>query len=146
MSGPPRSGRPADVFKGETHAIFRLIFDIMSAKPNQFVGDQLRTFAKQRREAVGAPFEPHPATRKLLQDEVARTFSARTIARQTRPSSWLAAFWVRLGLAGGLVTLFMIALIFWAPKESEEKPRLTRNAGRLESDPKAASVPLPNSP
>src|SRR5262245_52054842 len=99
MYGPPRGNCPADVLKGETHAIFRLILDVMSARPNQSIGDQLRAFAKQRRDAIGAPLEPHAAARKVLQDEVARTFSARTIARQTKSSNWLAAFWVRLSFA-----------------------------------------------
>lgn len=38
------------------------------------IGKLLRRFAKKRREDAGAPLEMHPATRRLLQGEVARQF------------------------------------------------------------------------
>ena len=115
----------------------------MPAEPKQTIGDQLRAFAKQRGDAAGAPFEPHPATRKLLQDEVARTFSARTIARLTTPPSWLATFWVRLALAGGLVAMFVVAAIFWLPNESATKTELTENRDKVAPAQQPASAPQP---
>lgn len=109
----------------------------MPAEPKRTIGDQLRAFAKQRRDVAGAALEPHPVTRKLLQDEVARTFSARTIAKRTTPQSWLAAFWVRLAFAGGLVALLIGAAIFWLPKDSGPGAGLTQN--RVEPAQRSAS-------
>ena len=115
----------------------------MSAEPKQTIGDNLRAFAKQRRDAAGGPFEPNPVTCKLLQDEVARKFSARTIARQTTPPGWLAAFWVRL--AFGLVALFTVATIFWTPKNSEQSTELAEKPNKV-VPPRPASTPQPAPP
>ncbi|MCI0539775.1 MAG: hypothetical protein L0Z50_31590 [Verrucomicrobiales bacterium] len=113
----------------------------MSAEPKQTIGDQLRAFAKQRRDAAREPFEPHPMTRKLLQDEVARTFSARTIARQTTPISWFAAFWRRSAVAGGLIALLVIGAVFWLGKEPEQTDEFAGQGQRF-----APAQPLASSP
>jgi len=44
----------------------------MPPDPNQKMEELLKACAKQRREQAGAPFELHPATRRLLQGEVRR--------------------------------------------------------------------------
>jgi hypothetical protein len=45
---------------------------MMPPDPNDKMEELLKACASKRREQSGAPFELHPATRKLLQDEVAR--------------------------------------------------------------------------
>ena len=73
----------------------------------------LRAWAKQRREGIGDDFELHPATRRLLLDEVARTFPK--LGRRRIP-------WGRLfdglrrravGLAGGAV---VAVIVLWGVK------------------------------
>ena len=41
-------------------------------EPERDIEKTLRAYAKKRREEAGAPAEMHPATRRLLQGEVAR--------------------------------------------------------------------------
>ena len=50
----------------------------MPDEPNQNVAEQLKAWAQKRRAQAGAPFELHPARRRLLQDEVARTFAKKS--------------------------------------------------------------------
>src|SRR5712664_2452194 len=44
----------------------------MPDEPNRKMDELLKSYAKKRREDAGAPLELHPATRRLLQSEVAR--------------------------------------------------------------------------
>src|SRR5205814_4839361 len=50
----------------------------MPDEPNRNVEDELKAWAQKRRDEAYAPFELHPATRKMLQDEVARTFPKKS--------------------------------------------------------------------
>lgn len=80
----------------------------------------LRRYAQQRRDEAGAPPELHPATRRLLQGEVARQFPR--LAREARPGPrgfvallarrWLYAvgMFVVLGLAAALLLPSMTKL------------------------------------
>ena len=47
---------------------------MMPPDPNDKMEELLKAFAQKRREQSGAPFELHPATRKLLQAEVDRLY------------------------------------------------------------------------
>lgn len=75
----------------------------MENQPERQVEKWLRRAAQERR--AGGPFELHPATRRLLQGEVARQFP-----RGAEPN-FLAKFWPRIafGLAGALA-LFLVLL------------------------------------
>ncbi|MSU58924.1 MAG: hypothetical protein EXS35_12290 [Pedosphaera sp.] len=75
----------------------------------------LRRYAKKRRDETGAPPELHPATRRLLQGEVARQFSKRTTERGGAPSfleilkgwwPWLAGSAAVLAVTGFCVWMF----------------------------------------
>ena len=65
---------------------------------------------KKRRDEAGAPFELHPATRRLLQGEVARQFGKPQ--REGR-SLWLlfAQLWPRL--AWGIAILAVLGIVVW---------------------------------
>jgi hypothetical protein len=69
----------------------------------------LRAYAKKRREQAEPVAEMHPATRKLLQDEVKRTLAAApTPTRQ----SWRVWRWPLLVMWGGMaVLLVMFAML-----------------------------------
>jgi hypothetical protein len=80
-------------------------------EPERPIEKALRAAAKQRREQAGPEFEMHPATRRLLQNEVARRYPPG----KGRLSSfgWLLRARPRLawGLAG--VTLLVLAGTAW---------------------------------
>lgn len=82
--------------------------------------DLLKTYAKKRRDGAGAPFELHPATRKLLQAEAAKL--RPRVAE--RIDSWFGAlltFWPRYALA---TTVFlMLGVGAWSFFRSEEQPK-----------------------
>lgn len=98
----------------------------MSNEPSKRIERMLRKWARQRRDAAGAGWPVHPATRRLLQGEVARTLGARGVARAgaaadaTAGRGWLALFWPRL--VWGAAGLALIVLVWvWLPR-SAEKP------------------------
>ena len=74
----------------------------------------LRRYAKKRRDDAGAPQEIHPATRRLLQGEVARQFKKERAEGTERSSvSWLPRFVYAacaLGILGLLAALLLPAL------------------------------------
>src|SRR4051812_8450124 len=72
---------------------------------NTKMEELLKAYAKKREDASGGPLEVHPATRRLLQGEVARVYP------KTRPAEGLAwykmlfQFWPRVAFALGIVVL-----------------------------------------
>jgi hypothetical protein len=80
----------------------------MSTEPERNIENTLKSYAKKRKEAAGAPLEMHPATRRLLQSEVARTFS-----KEARRSGWLnifSGFWPRFALGGAIFIVLGIGI------------------------------------
>ena len=83
----------------------------MAPEPHQNAEKRLKAFARLRREEAGDAFEMHPATRKLLQGEVARVYGrpappAAARARLFfgwRPRLWVAEAFVVVLLVGVLV-------------------------------------------
>jgi hypothetical protein len=76
----------------------------------------LRAYAKMRREQAGPPSDLHPATRKLLQDEVRRTFG--TPPAPSNPiglGAWLAARWRLVATGGAAAVLFVVVTVLNAP-------------------------------
>src|SRR3954468_2204570 len=47
---------------------------IMADEPNKRMDEMLKAYAEKRRQDPGATVELHPATRQMLQTEVARTY------------------------------------------------------------------------
>jgi hypothetical protein len=97
----------------------------MPDEPNNQIEEQLKAWARKRRQEAGAPFEMHPATRKLLQDEVARTFPAPH-RREPKPDiapSWLAVFWPKLVWALPILAVTAIAAALLLPDMSSGKFR-----------------------
>ena len=83
----------------------------MPSEPNKKMDELLRAAAQKRRAETGGPFAPRPATRNLLQAEVARLRKEPPAAK----ASWfqtVLAFWPRFAVGGALVlalgiTIFM---------------------------------------
>src|SRR5262249_45385256 len=84
--------------------------------------------------------------RKLLQDEVARTFSARTIARRTAAPSWFAGLRMRLAFTAGFLALLTFASMFWLSKDSGRRAEPLRQSDKVESAERLTSAPQPAGP
>ena len=75
-------------------------------EPERPIEKLLRVFAKKRRDQAGHPLEMHPATRRLLQSEVARRAS-----KEPEPSVFAQLLgWVRQRPAFGL-SLVIVGVI-----------------------------------
>ena len=113
----------------------------MPDEPNRNAEEQLRAWAQKRREEAGAPLELHPAARKLLQDEVARTFpkesdvaaDARRRAPLGEPNhpppyagGWLKLFWPRVALTGSICALLLILAGLTGPALFKAKSKTQR--------------------
>ncbi len=108
----------------------------MAAEPEKKIEELLQSYSRKRREDAGAPLEMHPATRRMLQGEVARQHSKPGEASSERPRPW----WKTLLLFGpkyaGAIGMFAIlALGVWVitqqGRESVSVPQETseRRAG-----------------
>jgi len=77
----------------------------MSEEPNRKMEELLRAYAKQRREQAEPPMQMHPATRKLLQDEVKRTL----VASEPAPGrSWRSFRWPLAAMGVGFAALMVM--------------------------------------
>ena len=92
----------------------------MSNESPKRIERMLRKWARNRRDAAGAGWSVHPATRRLLQGEVARTFGAARVAAggaEGGGRGWLGWGWVRLALGGGaLAAVLVLAARVWWPR------------------------------
>jgi hypothetical protein len=102
----------------------------MSTDPQRPIEKLLHDAAQKRREQAGAPFELHPATRKLLQGEVARQFGK--VAGQPEPSGFsqrLRQLWPKMVWSfGALAIVGLIAwLVFPAATKSRKEELLAKS-------------------
>ena len=93
----------------------------MPTEPNSRMHQALKAFARKRQEQLGPPFELHPATRRLLQGEVERTFRGPPAPSPSSQRFVLNQLWPRL-LAGGfgLAVLFAGATIWLRMDHDQE--------------------------
>lgn len=89
----------------------------MANEPERKIEELLRAYAQKRREQAGNCFELHPATRRLLQAEVARVFPQKNGA-----GSWLSflgLMWVRAGLAVSILLVLGVTVYVMHPWEKQ---------------------------
>src|SRR4051794_1296120 len=89
--------------------------------PERPIEQLLRKAAEARRAQAGAPQELHPANRRLLQNEVARKFSAPQ--RRSFFDS-LNLFMPRLGWGAALLVGLGLAASLMLPRQSPSKTEL----------------------
>jgi len=92
----------------------------MPPEPDNKMDDLLKAYAKKRRDEAGAPMAMHPATRRLLQSEVAKLKPASA----AEPKSWLTSlwmFWPRIAFAAAIVVVGGIAVFSLYPPEGAKK-------------------------
>jgi len=90
----------------------------MPLEPERDIEKTLRACAKQRREQAGTPPPMHPATRRLLQGEVAR------LKKRAPPSSgfwpqFLWGSWSRI-LLNAAVALLLVTCVLLLPTRRGE--------------------------
>jgi hypothetical protein len=89
----------------------------MASEPERKIEELLRAYAQKRREEAGDRFELHPATRRLLQGEVTRTFP-----QKEETASWLLllrGMWLRAGLAVSILLVLGVAVWLIHPWEKQ---------------------------
>src|SRR5256885_17241044 len=77
-------------------------------EPERPIEKMLREWAKKRRQDADSPPELHPATRRMLQSEVARKFG-KNEPRTEKPPGWLISFWPRIAWALGVFAVLAVA-------------------------------------
>lgn len=100
----------------------------MPDEPNKNVEEQLKSWAQTRRGEAGAPFELHPATRRLLQGEVARTFAKPAAEQPAVKGAWWKLLWPRLAVAGSICALLVILFGLSGPTLFKAKSKTERIA------------------
>ena len=124
----------------------------MPDEPNRNIDEQLRAWARKRREDAGAPLELHAATRKLLQDEVARTFSRKPTTSSAATAGWWRMLWPRFALAGSICVALVAIVGILLPglaksKSREQQIALVRQQDKdLSADSGRRDTPAQNAP
>jgi hypothetical protein len=90
----------------------------MAAEPEKKIDKSLHAYGRKRREEAGEPLEVHPATRRMLQAEVAKLRAGK--AETGRP--WwrsLLLVWPRFGAAFAI--FMMLAVCVWVFVQNENR-------------------------
>ena len=95
----------------------------MPDDPDKPVEQRLKAWARHRREQAGSPFELHPVTRKLLQDEVARTYPKKSEEPAAQPGGWFKMFWPRFAFAGALGVALVVLAGILLPSLAKSKSK-----------------------
>jgi hypothetical protein len=104
----------------------------------------LRRYAKKRRDAAGPAQELHPATRRVLQGEVARQFPKPTSKERSALDEFVATFSRRWIHAAITLVVLMVAAAVMLPtmSKSKSKTHLAQNKP-LSSPSEAMNTPEP---
>ena len=115
----------------------------MANEPERPIEKLLRDAARKRRDMAGAPFELHPATRRLLQGEVTRRFAKRQGEARSF-STIVAQLWPRFAWGLGILAVLGVAVWVLLPGTIGDKPQtfLARNqpVSRSDADPSATAA------
>lgn len=96
----------------------------MPTEPENSIVKLLKTYAAKRWDDAGPPRRMSDATRRVLQEEVARSFPI-TASREREPRfGFLAAFWPRLALGGAAFALMAAGALVWLQVEKGASSRI----------------------
>jgi hypothetical protein len=109
----------------------------MPEQPDKPIEEQLKAWARKRRQEAGAPPELHPATRRMLQEEVARTFARKPSEPAAAPAVGFRVFWPRLALIGSLCMVAVILAGILLPRLGRTKSKAQEIALLSEQEKKA---------
>lgn len=115
----------------------------MASEPERPIEKLLRDAARKRREETPPGFELHPATRRLLQGEVARQYPQQERSNASA-FGWLWRISPRLrwGLAGAALCIFIAVLVIPSGSRHSEERLLVRNE-RVKTPPDVLSSAPP---
>jgi hypothetical protein len=114
----------------------------MANEPERPIEKLLRAAAKKRRDDAGAPFELHPATRRLLQGEVAQNFAKAQ--RQTRSfSEVLSQLWPRFAWGGAIFAVLAVTVYVLLPEPGKGKQEALLAKNESMSEARRAKEPFP---
>src|SRR5215216_1922116 len=83
----------------------------MPSEPdNRKIEELLKAYGRKREEELGVPLELHPATRKMLQGEVAKLRPAAA-PQKTGLLAAMWKFWPRFAIMGGAAVLLSLAIV-----------------------------------
>ena len=99
--------------------------------------ERLQRYAKERRQ--GADFSLHPATRRLLQGEVARQFGARAKAERAG-LSWLGWWRGRFAFGGALAAVLITAGWFYFNGGVQKRARMELADAKLSQTEKGIAL------
>jgi hypothetical protein len=138
----------------------------MGTEPERPIENLLRAAANKRREEAGPPLELHPATRRLLQGEVARQYAAKKARRHVPDATGASAeepgsngrFWLRFAVGIAVVAIAGLLAALWTmhPNRNEivfakndlatapQPAKMSRE--EKESAPRPAAAYLPQQP
>ena len=110
----------------------------MASEPERPIEKLLRDAAQKRRDEAPASFEPHPATRRMLQGEVARRYPQQ--GRGARSGlSWLWRISPKLSWAVASLAVIAVGVwLLWPNRTTKSQERLF---ARNETPPAAAQPP-----
>jgi hypothetical protein len=91
----------------------------MALEPEKKIEESLHAYARKRREDAGAPLEMHPATRRMLQGEVAKLRAGQKAA-ESRPW-WHSLLAVGPRFAAALGLFAVLAVGVWVFSDSERR-------------------------
>ena len=114
----------------------------MANEPERPIEKLLRAAAKKRGDEAGAPFELHPADRRLWQGEVARQF-ARPQREAGSLGEIVARLWPRFAWAVGILAVLGVSVWVLLPLPRGGKPEgmLAQNRAAFEAAPAKEPVP-----
>ena len=117
----------------------------MPDEPTRRIEDELKACAEQRRAEAGPPFELPPVNRRLLQDEVTRTFGLGESGSRTE-RSWLKLLWPRLALAGAVCLVGAFLVLQFLPTKTGSEYQMAKASAPAEAAPTSLPAPPPITP
>lgn len=112
----------------------------MAAEPKKKIEDLLHAYSRKRKEDAGAPLEMHPATRRMLQGEVARL--AQEGKSGAEPRRWWAFLLVGPRLAGAVGVFAVLLVGVWVIVQNERGQKSRMAEMTSEAPAPVAGKPL----
>src|SRR5688572_23526371 len=95
----------------------------MAAEPEKKIEELLHAYSRKRREDAGAPLEVHPATRRMLQGEVARHAKAGGASSVSPRPWWRTLLLIGPKYAGAIGMFAILALGVWVITQQDRESR-----------------------
>jgi hypothetical protein len=113
----------------------------MAAEPEKKIEELLQSYSRKRREDGGAPLEMHPATRRMLQGEVARQGRLGAPSPTVSRPWWKALLLFGPKYAGALGMFAILALGVWViTQQDRQSVRVRQEASERRAGAEADSA------